>query len=192
MQEGLGPAITLDGPPCSSGAYRETRICQNLAPNARMQHNFSQLLIPTLTINKRLIHANIQHWKTQLNTIHISRETSRPTPPTLLPHLALPKLNRLPNSHAFCLKQGVPGPGLMHFNNKHTTRTQRHNPGTPHWAPKRSHRITRPLRSTKTPRYRTIHGCQYPIMAHKTNTTCQHNTQDNQRPPNRKQRNKRG
>jgi hypothetical protein len=59
IQEGLGPAITLDGPPCGSGAYKETRICQNLAPNDTIQNNFKQLPIPTFTINKRLIDANI-------------------------------------------------------------------------------------------------------------------------------------
>jgi hypothetical protein len=49
-----------------------------------------------------------------------------------------------------------------------------------------------PLKRTKTPRYRTIHRCQYHIMAHKTNTTYQQNPQDTQRPPNRDQSHKRG
>jgi hypothetical protein len=61
IQKELGPAITLDGPPCGSGAYRETRICQNLAPNYKIQNSFNQLPMPTLAINKRLIDANIQH-----------------------------------------------------------------------------------------------------------------------------------
>jgi hypothetical protein len=61
IQEGLGPAITLDGPPCGSGAYKETRICQNLAPNATIQKKFNQLPTPAVTINKRLTNANIQH-----------------------------------------------------------------------------------------------------------------------------------
>jgi hypothetical protein len=117
IQEALGPTITLDGPPCGSGAYRETRIYQNLASNDKIQNSFNQLPTPTLTINKRLIDANIQHWETQSNTLNLKQQISRHKQPTLLPHLALPKLNSLPNSYAFCLKQGIPGPGLMYFNN---------------------------------------------------------------------------
>jgi hypothetical protein len=30
------------------------------------------------------------------------------------PHIALPKLINYPNSHSFCLKNGIPGPGLMY------------------------------------------------------------------------------
>ena len=52
IQEGLAPVITLDGLPCGSGAYREPRICQNLALNATIQNKFKQLPVPTLTIDK--------------------------------------------------------------------------------------------------------------------------------------------
>jgi hypothetical protein len=117
IQEGVGPAITLDGPPCGSGVYRETRICQNLAPNDKIKNHFNQLPIPTLATNKRLIDASIQHWKSQPNTLNHKQQTSRHKQPTLLPHIALPKLNSLPNSRAFFLKQGIPGPGLMYSNN---------------------------------------------------------------------------
>jgi ribonuclease HI len=117
VQKELGPAITLDGPPCGSGAFRETRICQNLAPNDTLQNSFNQLPTPTLTINKRLIDANIKDWETQPYIPNIKQRTSKQEQPTLLPQLALPKLNSLPNSHAFCMKQGIPGPGLLYSNN---------------------------------------------------------------------------
>jgi hypothetical protein len=75
IQKELGPAITPDGPPCGSGAYKETRICQNLAPNYKIQNTFNQLPSPTLPINKRLIDANIKDWKTQINTLNLEQQT---------------------------------------------------------------------------------------------------------------------
>ena len=42
--------------------------------------------------------------------------TTRHNKPTLLPQMALPKLNSLHNSHAYRLKLGIPVPGLMYSN----------------------------------------------------------------------------
>jgi hypothetical protein len=61
----LGPIITLDGPPCGSGAHRPTKCFQNLTPNSTAQTNFNNLPTPTLTTNSRLKQANFHHWKTQ-------------------------------------------------------------------------------------------------------------------------------
>jgi hypothetical protein len=42
----LGPIITLDDPPCGSGAHRPTRCFQNLTPNSTAQTKFNNLPTP--------------------------------------------------------------------------------------------------------------------------------------------------
>ena len=51
--------------PCGSGAHMITQICQNLTPNSIIQTEFDHLPTPILTMNERLIQANVLHWQTQ-------------------------------------------------------------------------------------------------------------------------------
>jgi len=71
IEEELGPAVTLDGPPCGSGAYRETRMLQNLAPNDTIQKQFQP------TFSPHTHHQQTTH-KRQYPTL--ANAAQRPTP----------------------------------------------------------------------------------------------------------------
>ncbi len=91
IQDWLGPIVTLDGPPCGSGAYRLTRCFKNLALNSVIQTKFNILPAPTLTINMRLEKANISHRRTQ-PTLQQRLFLTKHTPYEPLPHIAVPRI----------------------------------------------------------------------------------------------------
>jgi len=93
IQEWLGPIITLDGPPCGSGASRITRCFQNIASSSPTQTKFSNLPTPTLTINGRLEQARFHHWRTQPTILqHPQQTTNHTPPPPPPPNIALPTI----------------------------------------------------------------------------------------------------
>jgi hypothetical protein len=115
IQDWLGPTITLDGPPCGSGAHRPTRCRQNLVNNSATQTKFNNLPTPTLTINARLEQANIQQWRTQPTIPLYHRHTTTYTHHPLPPHIALPKITCHLNSPAFRTQAGIPGTCLLYY-----------------------------------------------------------------------------
>ncbi len=118
VQDWLGPIVTLDGPPCGSGAYRLTRCYQNLAPNSVMQTKFNTLPAPTLTINTRLKQAGFLHWKTHPTLPSHTSPTTKHVPYELLPQIAIPKINSRPNSPVCRVQAGIPGTSLLYYKDK--------------------------------------------------------------------------
>jgi hypothetical protein len=115
MRLWLTPIITLDGPQCGSAAYRQTHICQNITPNANIQEKFSQLPIPIRTTNDQLSHANIHHSKTHPTNIQPTIALRGHVILPLLLNIALPKFASYPHSQAYCVRFGIPRPGLMYY-----------------------------------------------------------------------------
>ena len=109
----LGPGVELDAPPCGSGAKRATRFWQNLMDPEALHKAFDDLPAPTRSVNDLLRRHGITNWSTQAMVPghNVARHDKYNTPGA--PQIALPKLVCFPGSHAFRVKNGRPGPGMM-------------------------------------------------------------------------------
>ena len=109
----LGPGVELDAPPCGSGAKRATRFWQNLMDPEALQKAFDDLPALTRSVNDLLRRHGITNWSTQAMVPghNVARYDKYNT--LGAPQIALPKLVCFPGSHAFRVKNGRPGPGMM-------------------------------------------------------------------------------
>ena len=108
------PVLWLDAPPCGSGAHRETLFWLNLAPTRRIQDAFNALPVPERCINDRLSEARMTTWRSQPRNSHPPQPTFGKKSHRLPPHIALPKFVCYKGSHAFRIKRGIPGQGMLY------------------------------------------------------------------------------
>ena len=109
----LGPGVELDAPPGGSGTKRATRFRQNFMDPEALREAFDDLPAPNRSVNDLLRQHDISDWSTQAMVLgyNIARYDKYNEPGA--PQIALPKLVCYPGSHAFRIKKGGPGPGMM-------------------------------------------------------------------------------
>ena len=114
VQRMLGTPAWLDAPQCGSGAHRETLFWQNLTTTDTIQTAFRQLARPTEPINDRLRRAGLGTWTTQPKGALLTSSAPGHKAHRLPPYIALPKFVCFKGSHAFRIKRGLPGPGMLY------------------------------------------------------------------------------
>ena len=59
VQNMMGPATILNAPKCGSDAHRPTGIWQNLLPKEALDEAYSNLPVPSMTVDDMLTHAGL-------------------------------------------------------------------------------------------------------------------------------------
>ena len=99
-----GPASVLNAPKCSSGAHRPTRIWQNLLPKEALEEAYSNLPVPSNTVDAMLTPAGLGSWQLPHG------DTSHS--PTTYP-IALPHFGTRPSPHPQGTTYRAPSNGLL-------------------------------------------------------------------------------